>query len=160
MVSKKTAAAVLAGFAASLALLLPAEALAGRGFGGGVRGLAHRPVAPLFRRASASAPPKGAAIGRRLEHRASLRRAATSRLAHAGLRDHRRDRSGLALPYASWSDPSSSDGYGTPAYGYPAAGGSEYEDQAAVARVPACRAQDYVVPDRYGEPRRVTVVRC
>jgi hypothetical protein len=150
MMIDRTVVARLAALAAIVALALPVEAVAGRGFvGGGAHVGFHRPVAPAFHR------PVGPALHRRAL-RAPIRPAAVAAARHRFGFRHRR----------GWLDPAvGATGY--PYYGAYGPGDNVSADDPAVVddssllrRIPACRAQDYVVPNRRGEPRQVTVTRC
>jgi hypothetical protein len=146
----RTIVAGLAALAGILALALPVEALAGRGFvGGGAHIGVHRAVTPAFHRAVVRAPIRPAAhVTPRLHHRFGFR--------HRRGLDPAVDGSGLPY-YGSFGG-----SYGGPYVpgNFVAAEDPASEDAPILRRIPACRAQDYVVPNRRGEPRHVTVVRC
>jgi hypothetical protein len=180
MVDRTVVAGAVA-LAGLLALTPPIEAL-GRGMGGGIHAGFHRPATPAFHAIAlpathrapvpASSRPVVPASPRTVVQ-VPVRRMAAFRLRRFGARQHR-NRFGYAV------------GDGTPYYGnygaYPPADyGNAYPppaepaaaDDAAldgppdlrggptfIPAVPACRAQEYVVPNQRGERRTVRVLRC
>lgn len=143
--------------AGCLAIALPLDAF-GRGLGGAA-GSFHRPVAPALHRMVVHRP----------EHRATmperpLRDVAAHQAGRFAVRHrHAPTAFGFAIGTVDggWT-------YGTPVApdGNAVADDATYDDPAGPRRAPvlfnapACRTQDYVVPDRNGEDSSVRVLRC
>jgi hypothetical protein len=157
MMIDRTVVASLAALAGIVALALPVDALAGRGFvGGGAHVGFHRPVAPAFHRPGPALHRQVGPALHRPALRAPIRPAALAARHHRfGFRHHRGGvDSAVAAIGGSY--------YGVYGPGVPVAADDPAvaDDPSLLRRIPACRAQDYVVPNRWGEPRHVTVTRC
>jgi hypothetical protein len=171
MVDRTVVAGAVA-LAGLLALTPPIEAF-GRGMGGGIHAGFHRPATPAFHATGVPAA-HGLSVPaspRTVVH-VPVRRMAAFRLRRFGARQHR-NRFGYGV------------GDGTPYYGdygaypsadygnaYPPAEPAAADDVALdgppdlrggpafIPAVPACRAQEYDVPNQRGERRTVRVLRC